>query len=115
MQQVKGFTAVDKATGWPEIVAISDKQGQTLATLFDEAWLYQYPRPRRAVYNNGSEFIVFKFQELLRSYGIKLVPSTVKNPQANSPVERMYLTMVDMLRTSTTFYFKGRHCPCCTS
>ena len=102
-QQVKGFTAVDKATGWPEIVAIPNKRGLTVAHLFDEAWLCRYPRPRRVVYDNGSEFIGFEFQELLSSYGIESVPTTVKNPRANSPVERMHLTMADMLRTSPPF------------
>ena len=102
-QQIKGFTAVDKATGWPEIVAISNKRGQTIANLFDEAWLCRYPRPRRVVFDNGSEFIGFEFQELLHSYGIEPVPTTVKNPQTNSPIERMHLTMADMLRTSTPF------------
>ena len=102
-QQVKGFTAVDKATGWPEILAISDKQGETVATLFDDAWLCRYPRPRRVEYDNGSEFVGFEFQELLSSYGIEPVPTTVKNPQANSPVERMHLTMADMLHTSAPF------------
>ena len=70
-QQVKGFTAVDKATGWPEIVALSDKRGETVAQIFDDAWLCWYPRPRRVVYDNGSEFIGFEFQELLHSYGIE--------------------------------------------
>ena len=100
-QQVKGLTAVDKATGWPEIIAIPNKRGVTVASLFDEAWMCRYPRPRRVVYDNGSEFVGFEFQELLGSYGIEAVPTTVKNPRANSPVERMHLTMAGMLRTST--------------
>ena len=102
-KQIKGFTAVDKAIGWPEIVAISNKRGLTVANLFDEAWLCRYPCPRRVVYDNGSEFTGFEFQELLGSYGIEAIPTTVKNRQANSPVERMHLTMAGMLRTSPPF------------
>ena len=85
------------------IVAISNKRGETIAMLFDKAWLCRYPRPRRVVYDYGSEFIGFEFQELLLSYGIEPVLTTVKNPRANSPVERMHLTMADMLRTSPPF------------
>ena len=33
------------------------------------------------------------------SYGIKAVPTTVKNPRSNSAAERMHLTAGDMLRT----------------
>ena len=40
-----------------------------------------------------------EFQELLDSYGIKAIPITVKNPRANSHVERMHLTMGDISRT----------------
>ena len=34
-QQIKGFTAVDKITGWPEIVALSNNRGETVAQIFD--------------------------------------------------------------------------------
>ena len=42
-----------------------------------------------------------EFQELLTSYGIEdTSPTTVKNPQANGMVEKMHLSMGDMIRTS---------------
>ena len=40
-----------------------------------------------------------EFQELLKSYGIKAKPTTVKNPRANAMIEQIHLTMGDMLRT----------------
>jgi len=42
-----------------------------------------------------------EFQDLLDSYGIKPVPTTVKNPRSNGVIERVHLTMGDMLRTMT--------------
>jgi transposase InsO family protein len=42
-----------------------------------------------------------EFQELLHSYGIKAVPTTVKNPRSNGVIERVHLTMGDMLRNMT--------------
>ena len=77
-KQVKAFTAVDKATGWPEIVAIDDKRGETIAKLFDEAWLCRYPHPQRVVFDNGSEFLGFEFLEMLASYGIEACLMTIK-------------------------------------
>ena len=55
--------------------------------------------PREPIYNNGKEFVGMEFQELLESYVIRGVPTTVKNPQSNGVVECMHLTLADMLRT----------------
>ena len=38
-----------------------------------------------------------------KNYGILSMPTTVKNLRANNPVERLYLLMGDMLRTSQSF------------
>eukprot|EP00957_Ditylum_brightwellii_P155376 11827860-Ditylum_brightwellii.AAC.1 len=51
------------------------------------------------MHDNWGKFVGFKFQELLVSYGIKLMPMTVPNPQSNSPIEQMYLVMEGILRT----------------
>jgi len=58
-------------------------------------------RPARVVYDNGAEFTGQEFQELLDSYGIKAVSTTVRNPKSNGVIERVHLTMGDMLRTMT--------------
>ena len=55
-------------------------------------------RPQEVIYDTGGEFSGFKFQELLHSYGIRQKPTTVKNPQANSFVKRIHLTIGDHLR-----------------
>jgi hypothetical protein len=41
---------------------------------------------------------------MLHSYGITIEPTSVKNPQANSMIERVHLSMGDKLRATT---FKG--------
>jgi hypothetical protein len=38
---------------------------------------------------------------MLESYGIKPVPTTVRNPKSNGVIEHVHLTMGDMLRTMT--------------
>jgi transposase InsO family protein len=101
VQQLQALTIIDKGTGWPEFVATQSKTSQQVAILFDGAWLCRYPRPDRVVFDNGGEFIGAEFQELLASYGIKPVPTTVRNPKSNGVIERVHLTMGDMLRTIT--------------
>ena len=102
-KQILCFTAVDKATGWAEIMGIDNKRSESIAPLFGNEWLLRYPRPRRVVHDNGGEFVRYEFQELLDNYGILSMPTTVKIPRANSPVERLHLSMGDMLRTSQPF------------
>jgi hypothetical protein len=101
IQKIQALTIIDKTTGWPEFIATQNKTSYHIAILFDSKWLCCYPRPARVVFNNGTEFVGQEFQELLDSYGIKPVPATVKNPRNNGVIERVHLTMGDMLRTMT--------------
>ena len=57
--------------------------------------------PRKVVYDNGSEFLGYNFQELLDSYRIEGQPTTVKNPQANSLIKRLHGPLRDQLRSIT--------------
>ena len=102
-KQVQCFTAVKNATGFPGIIGINNKRSESIARLFGKEWLSRYLRPRRVVYDNGSEFVGYKFQELLDNYAILSVSTTVKNPRANSPVERLHLSIEDMLHNSQLF------------
>jgi hypothetical protein len=101
MEKIRALTMIDKATGWPEFAAIVNKTSYHIAILFDSIWLCRYPRPRKVIYDNGTEFVGQEFQELLVSYGIKPVPMTIRNPKSNGVVEHVHLTMGDMLRTMT--------------
>jgi hypothetical protein len=110
VEKIQALTIIDKATGWPEFVTIKNKSSQHIALLFDSEWLCRYPRPARVVYDNGTEFTGQEFQDLLDSYGIKAVSTTVRNPKSNGVIERVHLTMGDMLRTMTfsgTDWFAG--------
>jgi hypothetical protein len=95
---LQAMTMVDPSTGCFEIVEIPDKHASTCAKLFDRVWLCRYPRPVEAIFDNGKEFTGREFIELLTSYDIKPIPTTVMNPQANY-VERVHQTLGNMLRT----------------
>ncbi|MGH7974316.1 MAG: integrase catalytic domain-containing protein, partial [bacterium] len=98
-QVLKALTMIDPATSWFEIIEIPNKQAITVADLVDQQWSCRYPRPMKCEFDNGTEFVNNEFDELLQSYGIKPRPSTVKNPQANSILERVHQTLGNMLRT----------------
>ena len=95
------LTMICEASLWPDIAKLENATAWHVAKKFDSTWLCRYPRPSTVIFDNGGEFCGDEFQELLESYSIKAQPTTVKNPQANGVVERMHLTMGDMLRTMT--------------
>ena len=69
-----------------------------MSHLLDSTWLCRYPHPRTIVFDNGSEF-KGDLLVILKDYGIKARPTTVKKPQANSILERVHQVLGDMLRT----------------
>jgi len=101
IEKIQALTITDKATGWPEFVAIKNKSSYHISIVFDSEWLCHYPRPAKVVFDHGTEFTGQEFQELLESYGIKAVPPTVRNPRSNGVIKQVHLTMGDMLRTMT--------------
>lgn len=98
--QLQAMTFVDPATGWFEIaeVPLQDKTSARISNLFNDTWLARYPRPREVIFDNGSEFKK-DFVPLLKDFQIKPRLTTVKNPQANAPVERIHQVVGNMLRS----------------
>jgi hypothetical protein len=79
---------------------IFDKTLERITTkLVNKTWLCRYPRCPYLIYNNGSEFKLH-FEYLCESYGITHKPTTVKNPQANTILERVHQVLGQMLRTA---------------
>jgi hypothetical protein len=60
-EKLQALTVINKATGWPEFIAICNKTRYHIALLFDSKWLCRYPRPAREVYNNDIEFFGQEF------------------------------------------------------
>ena len=89
---------IDIATRWIEIVAIPNKASETVALAFDRAWLARYLRPLEVLHDNGNEFVGNEFQELPTSYGIQDYTTTIKNPTANSILERAHQVISNSFR-----------------
>ena len=91
---------VDASTNWCEVARIQTASSIAVAKAVDLNWFSRYPHPLECVHDNGKEFTGIEFQELLISYGVKAKPSTVKNPQANAIVERIFGTLEEQIRTT---------------
>ena len=80
-----------------------DKSSAQIGCLFDQTWLSWYPQPSKVVFDNGSEFKK-DFVPLLKDWSIQPKYTTIKNPTANSPVERIHQVICHMFLTKN---FKG--------
>jgi Integrase core domain. len=96
---IRAVSAIDPFIGLCELSPIKNPTCAHVGTTFHNCWLCRYPTPTRCIHDNGPEFTAQEFQDVLRYYGIKDVPTTSRNPQANAIVERAHLTMASMLRT----------------
>jgi hypothetical protein len=76
-----------------------DKSSAQISKLVYKTRFSRYPCCWYIVYNNGSEFKLH-FQSLWDTYGIKRKPTSVKNPQANAILKRIYAVLGNMLHTS---------------
>jgi hypothetical protein len=68
------------------------------ATVFTNTWLARYPKPTTCIYDQGSKFIGWAFQNMLEQYNIQCRPTTVKNPQANAICKHMHQAVGNSLR-----------------
>ena len=96
--ELRAMTMIDPATRWFEIVHIKHPTSHECMEAFNNTWLCRYPRPAYIGYDNGSEFKKV-FKTMCGNYGITPKPSSDYNPQANSTVERVHLTLGNMLRS----------------
>ena len=112
--QLTCMTMIDPVTGWFEIKEVPniivqdvqkktvketiDKSSARISRIFDQTWLSRYPRPKKVIFDNGSEFKK-NFVPLLQDWSIKPKSTSIKNPQSNSPVERIHQVLRHMFLT----------------
>jgi Integrase core domain. len=89
---VDALSAIDPFSGFIELSKLRNKTSVHVATAFHNIWLCCYPTPAACIHDNGPEFVAQEFLDVLCYYGIKDVPTTSKNPQANSIIEHAHLT-----------------------
>jgi transposase InsO family protein len=91
---------IDPATDWFEIHQYDDKKSITIANIIEQEWFSQYPWPTQVTFDRGSEFMGNDFKNMIKNdYGTKQKPITVRNPQANTIVERIHQVIANMIRT----------------
>eukprot|EP00957_Ditylum_brightwellii_P178626 13605834-Ditylum_brightwellii.AAC.1 len=74
------------------------KRADIIANIVETTWLTRYPNPAQVVLDRGKEFVAEFSEMILRDHGVKKRPITVRNPQTNSIIERIYQTIGSMIR-----------------
>ena len=75
-----------------------DQSSATVGQLFNNMYLRRYTLPHKVLFNNISEF-KRDLTPLLKYLDIKPVLTTIKNPQAYAPVERVHQVILNILDT----------------
>ena len=86
--------------GLLEVIPVDNATSTSVASAFENNWLSRYPSPVRCLHDNGNEFLGPAFSSMLTRNRIKSVPTTVKNPQSDSTVERMYQSISAIIAIS---------------
>jgi transposase InsO family protein len=97
-EQFYALTIIDMVTNLTEIVRLFNRTSAHAAMVFTNTWLSWYPKLTTCIYDQGSEFIGWAFQNMLAQYDIQHRPTTVKNPQANAICKRMHQVVGYSLR-----------------
>jgi transposase InsO family protein len=97
--QILALTMIDLSTHLLELIVVPDNESRTVARALDRSRLFRYPRPLICLNDKGSKFTGIKFQELLQSYGIKVVITTTANPQTNAILERTHQVIANQLQS----------------
>jgi transposase InsO family protein len=96
--EFKALTIIDQVTNLVELVRLDNGTAAEAALKFNNTWLSRYPKPVHCIHDQGSEFIGYRFQQMLAENSIQSHPISTKNPQANAICERMHQTVGNTLR-----------------
>ena len=71
-------TMIDPVSSWLEIAKIKAKRADIIANVVEATWLTRYPYPTQVVLDRGKEFMAEFSKMILKDYGVKKRPTTVK-------------------------------------
>ena len=96
----RALTMIDTATNYCELIRIDNKSAAHVGQKLANEWLSRYPHPQSCIYNQGNEFLGYRFQQHLQRYNIHSKVSMVKNPQSNAMAECLHQTVTNILRST---------------
>ena len=89
----------DAFTKYAEVVAIDNKEADTVARVFFERWICRFSVPEMMVSDKGREFDNKVLDELCKIWGTKRIRTTAYHPETNAQVERYNRTMIKYFKS----------------
>ena len=91
------LTAVDRFTRWPIAIPLVDISAQSVCEGFTYGWIAHYGVPSTITTDRGSQFSSATFQQLTKTWGVKVQMTTPYHPEANGLVERLHRRLKEAL------------------
>ena len=91
------LTMIGTVTNYCKLIRIDNKSMAHVGQKFENIWLSRYPHPQSCIYDQGNEFLGFRFQQYLQHYNIYSKVSMVKSPQSNAMSERLHQPVTNIL------------------
>ena len=93
------MVVTDAFTKYVELIAIPDKQAETVATALFSKWLCRHGLPAEIVSDGGKEFCNEIVDKMLKMMKIKKTTTSPYHPQTNAQVEVCNKTVAQYLKT----------------
>ena len=93
------FCMTDAFNKYVELVALCDKEAQTVSTALFEKWICRHGLPLEIVSDGGKEFCYKIVEQMLTLMRVKKNTTSPYHPQTNAQVERFNQTVAQYLRT----------------
>ena len=90
---------INHATGWFEMVQIPKKKAAKNVDITKKTWFTCYPLTQRIVFDRGTKFMAEFSKICQNNYGLKREPTTTRNPQSNTIIERVRETIGNIIQT----------------
>ena len=91
------LTAVDRFTRWPIAIPLVDISAQSVCEAFTYGWIAHFGVPATITTDRGSQFSSATFQQLTKTWGVKVIMTTPYHPEANGLVERLHRRLKEAL------------------
>ena len=91
------LTAVDRFTRWPIAIPLVDISAQSVCEAFTYGWIAHFGVPATITTDRGSQFSSSTFQQLTKTWGVKVLMTTPYHPEANGLVERLHRRLKESL------------------
>ena len=96
------FTAIDRATRWPEAIPLSEATSNSCAQAFLNSWVARFGVPDDITSDRGTTFTSELWKSLAALMGSRVHYTTAYNPESNGMVERFHRTLKQALMTRCT-------------